>query len=296
MAVSLPRETAKFFPPLPQKTIINSLTSQRQARLLPSLPIDDEDGSSSSRRSNPRPQARLRQARQVDAQAMASPAEEEIRDRIVRHMNQAHTRELSHLVRHFTGATASEAANPSLRDLTLQGMRVRAGGNDHVIPFSPALGDWTEARQRIIAMDATARDSLGISDIYVTHYVGPRGFDRLIVFYVLMYVACFATLPYVVPGSRAWAAVDAVFPGGAPTYKWLVRVISVPMLAVHSLETAIFDRKLRRHAIDRWTGLWWMWALDCFVEGVFAFWRLDAVVAEKRAAKEAKEAKEVKKS
>ncbi|RDA94203.1 hypothetical protein CP533_6642 [Ophiocordyceps camponoti-saundersi (nom. inval.)] len=262
--VSLPRETAKFFASLPQGT---------KARL--SLPVVNSIPV-------------VRKPLTADIVMAPSPTDEEVRDRIVRHMNQAHTRELSHLVRHFAATSAGEAADPSLRDLTLQGMRVRAGGNDYAIPFAPALGDWTEARARIIAMDDTARRSLGISDIYVTQYVAPRGFDRVIVFYVFFYVFCVATLPYVVPGSASWAAVNSFFPGGAATYTWLVRFIRVPMCAVHALETVYFDRRLRRHGVDRWSGLWWTWALDCFVEGFFAIWRFDAVVAEKRTAKEAK--------
>ncbi|RCI11703.1 hypothetical protein L249_7171 [Ophiocordyceps polyrhachis-furcata BCC 54312] len=248
--VSLPRETAKFF------------ASHVSVPVAKKVPITDI--------------------------VMASPTDEEVRDRIVRHMNQAHTRELSHLVRHFAATTTSEAKDPSLRDLTLQGMRVRAGGNDFAIPFSPALGDWSEARARIIAMDDTARRSLGISDIYITQYAPPRGFDRVIVAFVFFYVACVATLPYVVPGSASWAVVNTIFPGGAATYTWLVRFIRLPVFAVHALETAYLDRRLRRHGVDRWSGLWWMWALDCFVEGFFAIRRFDAVVAEKRASKEAK--------
>ncbi|PHH79125.1 hypothetical protein CDD80_5591 [Ophiocordyceps camponoti-rufipedis] len=218
--------------------------------------------------------------------ASSTQADEEARDRVMRHMNQAHTRELSHMVRHFSGASASEAVNPSLRDLTLQGMRVRAGGNDYAVPFSPPLADWSEARHRIIAMDAKARQGLGISDVYVTRYVPFRpGLERIVVFYVFFYIVCRLTLPFIQHGSAVWAVIDAIFPGGFSSYTAVVRFITLPMFAVHFLETVVFDRKLRSHGIDRWSGLWWKWSLDCFVEGVCAFRKLNHIVAETRAAK-----------
>lgn len=216
-------------------------------------------------------------------------AEEERRDRIVSHMNSAHTRELAHYLRHYAGASSREAFNPSLRDLTLQGMRIRAAGNEYAIPFTPPLDSWNDVKQRIIDMDSTARSHLGISDVLITKYLPPRPFDCFVMGCVAFYLGCVATLPFVTPATIAWNTVDAIFPGGALCYRWLVRVLFFPVIGIHLFETFLFDRKLRRHGVERWTGVWWIWASSCFMEGVMAFRRVDDYVAQKRADKEGKD-------
>ncbi|PHH85571.1 hypothetical protein CDD83_233 [Cordyceps sp. RAO-2017] len=102
----------------------------------------------------------------------------------------------------------------------------------------------------------------------------------------MLFAACCAGLPWTEPGTRVWRAADALFPGGAPLYRRLVRALCLPVLALHAAEACYFDRRLRRHGVDRWSALWWRWASSCFVEGVMAFRRFDAVVARKTAAKD----------
>ncbi|KJZ80451.1 hypothetical protein HIM_00301 [Hirsutella minnesotensis 3608] len=220
--------------------------------------------------------------------ASIAAAEEERRDRIISHMNRAHSRELSHYLRHYAGASRRDAANPELCDLTLQGMRIRANGTDYAVPFAPPLDSWNDVKQRIIDMDATARDRLGISDVWVDRFAPPAGFDCVVFGAVLFYFGCFATLPWVLPGTSFWSAVDSIFPGGVEWYKWTVRILFLPVLGIHVTEALIFDRKLQRHGIDRWTSTWWLWVSSCFMEGVMAFRRLDKIVADKRRAKEGK--------
>ena len=221
--------------------------------------------------------------------ASIAAADEERRNRIISHMNQSHTRELGHYLRHFAGASPGATSNPSLRDVTLQGMRIRAGGNDFAVPFTPPPpSDWSDVKARIIDMDDRARRALGLSDVYITEYVPPQGFDIIVFGAVLFYVACVASLPWVVPASGLWKALTAVFPGGPEWFRWIVRVIFFPVLAIHSAETFLLDRKLLRHGVDRWSGLWWLWVSSCFVEGFGSFKRTNHIIARKRAQKESK--------
>lgn len=216
-------------------------------------------------------------------------ADEERRDRIISHMNQSHTRELGHFLRHFAGASRRAASNPSLRDVTLQGMRISAGGNEFVVPFTPPpLDTWNDVKGRIIEMDTTARWALGISDVYITEYVPPQGLDIVIFGAVIIYFASVASLPWVVPGSGFWKILTAVFPGGPEWFRWTVRVLFFPVVAIHSVEAFAFDRKLQRHGVDRWSHLWWLWVSSCFVEGFCSFRRTNSVIAQKRAQKEGK--------
>ena len=212
-----------------------------------------------------------------------------VQDRILSHMNQSHQRELTHYLRHYCGLSRRQAAGASLRDITFQGMRIRAGGADHVVHFQPPLQSWNEARPRVVEMDVVARRSLGISDVYMTTYLPPRPYDAVVMAAVSFYFVCVASLPWIVPRSPAWDVLTAVFPGGPDLFTWLVRTILFPVIGIHLAECFYLDRsRLQRHGVDRWSGLWWTWILSCFLEGFAAFKRFDSEIAKKRAQKEGK--------
>ncbi|KAF5134885.1 hypothetical protein E5D57_005522 [Metarhizium anisopliae] len=221
--------------------------------------------------------------------AAPAPADQGLQDRILSHMNTSHTRELTHYLRHYCGLTPSQARGASLRDVTLQGMRIRAGGADYVVHFKPALQSWNDVRPRVIEMDAIARKSLGISDIYMTAYRAPRFADALVMASVAFYFVSFLALPWIVPGSSIWSILTAYFPGGPEMFRWSVKLIFYPVLAIHLIEPMVLDAtRLQKHGVDRWSGQWWMWVVSCFFEGLMVFKRFDSVIAEKRAQKEAK--------
>ncbi|KHN95833.1 uncharacterized protein MAM_06195 [Metarhizium album ARSEF 1941] len=221
--------------------------------------------------------------------AALTPADQGLQERILSHMNTSHTRELTHYLRHYCGLTPSQARGASLRDVTLQGMRIRAGGADYVVHFKPALQSWSDVRPRIIEMDAIARESLGISGIYMARYHAPGFGDAIVLATVVFYFASFLALPWIVPGSLVWDILAAYFPGGPETFAWAVKLIFYPVLAIHLLEPIVLDvTRLQKHGVDRWSGLWWMWMVSCFFEGLLVFRRFDRAIAEKRAEKEAK--------
>ncbi|KAG5924573.1 hypothetical protein E4U42_004607 [Claviceps africana] len=215
--------------------------------------------------------------------------DEAIRDRTITHMNQLHTRELTHYLRHYCGLTKRQSAGASLRDLTLQGMRIRAGGADHVVDFDPPLPSWNHVRPRVIEMDAVARQSLGISDIYMDKYHLPSSADLSVMLAVAFYFLSVASLPCITPGSPLWRLLSACFPGGPETFRWQVKILLLPVLGIHTAESLYLDlSRLRKHGVDRWSAQWWMWIVSCFFEGIMAFRRFDRVIARKKAEKEAK--------
>lgn len=221
---------------------------------------------------------------------MASPSgDTAVQDRILTHMNTSHSRELTHYLRHYCGLTSRQAQGASLRDITLQGMRIRAGGADYVVHFKPALPSWNDARPRVVEMDTIAREGLGISDIYMTSYHGPAFADAVVMAAVSFYFISFLSLPWVVPGSPIWDILTAYFPGGPELFHWLVKAIFLPVVGIHLIEPMYLDRtRLQKHGVDRWSGQWWMWMVSCFFEGLMVFKRFDGVIAKKRAQKEAK--------
>ncbi|KAG6149875.1 hypothetical protein E4U28_006437 [Claviceps purpurea] len=215
--------------------------------------------------------------------------DEAFRDRIIAHMNQLHSRELTHYLRHYRGLTTRQSAGATLHDLTLQGMRIRARGIDHVVNFNPPLQSWTQVRQRVVEMDAVARDGLGISDIYMDRFYMPDLLGSLVMIGVGSYFISALCLPWIKPGLFLWGLLDMHFPWGAETFRWLVKMIFLPVLGIHILEPLYFDMsRLRKHGVDRGSGLWWMWIVSCFLEGFTAFKRFDRVIASRKAEKEAK--------
>ncbi|KAG6042215.1 hypothetical protein E4U41_002558 [Claviceps citrina] len=214
-----------------------------------------------------------------------------LRDRIMAHVNKLHARDLTHLVRHYCGLTKRQSAGASLRDVTLEGMRIRARGtgHDHVVAFSPPLQSWDDVRPRVVEMHAVALRGLGISDISMDKYHAPGLADMMVMLGVGLYFLSVASLPWIVPGSRLWGFLAACYPGGPETFRWLVKALMIPVVAIHVLEPLYLDlSRLRRHGVDRWSGQWCMWIVSCFFEGLMAFKRFDRVIARKKAEREAK--------
>lgn len=223
-----------------------------------------------------------------------APSEEEMKARIITHMNTQHTRELSHYLRHYAGLSARAASSsPAITDMSLAGMTITTGSGSgrstYAVPFSPPLSSWADARPRVIAMDVAAREALGLSDVYITEYATPRGFDYVPFLGVVFYFVCATGLPWVVPGSLPWAVLETVFPGGPEWFRWTVKTIFWPVMGIHIAEAVWVDQsRLQKHGVARWSWLWWAWTSGIFFEGVTAWGRLDRMIAEKTAEKEAK--------
>ncbi|GKT87247.1 integral membrane protein [Colletotrichum tofieldiae] len=196
--------------------------------------------------------------RQADVAAAAAPATTapSPRDRITTHMNHDHKRELSFYLRHYAGLSRSAATAPWLKDVTLEGMTIAAGGlggKEYHVAFDPPLTSWAD------------------------------GFDVVVFGAVAFYFVCWLTLGFVLPGTPIWSFLQTGFPGGPRLYRWLVKAIFLPVLGIHLTECYWFHRtRLQKHGIDFGTGLWWTWIGSLFFEGVCGFRRFDSIVAAKK--------------
>jgi hypothetical protein len=209
-------------------------------------------------------------------------------------MNANHAREMSRFLRHHSGLNASSAQSPTMRDVSHSGMLIHAprdgdGGRDHSVPFSPPLASWDEIRPRLGAMGEASREALGLSDLYITEYIPPRGFDCVVFGSVLFYFCCALSLPWIKPGTQLWEMIGKVFPGGTVWFRWLVKTIVVPVLGIHVTEIVLLDRwKMQRHGVPRWSRIWWQWELTCFMDGICTWWRIAALLERKKEEKESK--------
>ena len=218
-------------------------------------------------------------------------------ERIMAHLNAQHQRELSLYLRHFAGVPAAAARRPRVVAMSHEHMVLRAQGagkgeeeKDHVVPFEPPLASWDQVRGRVTEMDAAARRALGMGDVYLTRHRWPdRPFDAVLFCAVLFYFFCAATLPWVRPGSAPWTALSLLGRDVPAGYRWLVKVIFVPVIGIHATEAVLFERRrMQRHGVERWSGLWWRWMICVTIEGLTAWQRSDRVLASLRAQKAAK--------
>jgi hypothetical protein len=209
--------------------------------------------------------------------------------RILNHVNRDHKEALSHYLPHFANVPAAAASTPSsppeLLDVSLEQMIIRAGdGQVHTVDFAPPLSAWDEMRVRLVEMDSDARDAL--YDVTITEWAPPQGVAAVVFCAVGFYFLSYASLPLVVPGTTPWRILESVFPGGAATFRWLVKAIFFPVLGIHIVEAVALDQtRLQRHNVPRWSKLWWQWELNMFVEGFTCWKRIDAMVEAKKAAK-----------
>lgn len=220
---------------------------------------------------------------------MASSEDQQRGERIASHMNSQHRLELSHYLRHHHSLSARTASPATLTAMTLSSMNITdRNGASHVVPITPPLNTWADARPRLADMDALARKHLGLSDVTLDTYQPPRpGLEVSVFAAVLFYFFCYATLPVVVPGSSIYSIIDSFWPRGVTAYRWLVKTIFWPVIAIHASEVILLDiKRLQPYGVERFSRLWWIWETSCFIEGFGTFKRTKAIVDQKRAEKE----------
>ncbi|KAI8623549.1 hypothetical protein F5Y19DRAFT_458223 [Xylariaceae sp. FL1651] len=210
--------------------------------------------------------------------------------RIISHMNKDHAAELKQYLRAFNGLSSSAAAGAQLTDLTLDSLAIKSASGAHTVRVSPPMKSLADARVRLVDMAQRAQAQLGLSDIRITQFVGPRGAGIASFAGVGFYLVSAAALGLGLlhPGTAAWALLDRFFPyQGATGFVWLVRAIFVPVVAIHVTEAWWMARsRLVKHGVEVGSTLWLMWVLLTFIEGYPAMVRFDGLVEEERRKKD----------
>jgi len=218
---------------------------------------------------------------------MADPAKEAAtKQRIITHMNNDHAESLSLYAQHYLQLSPRASQHAQLKDITLNGMTIlTSSGQTHTIPFNPPMSSFADARPRVVEMDQASRRALGISSIKVDRYIPPTSPLHIFVFLVGGFMfSQFALYRYLNPSSAPfyYNTILSYFPGGAETFKWLVRTLAIPVLLIHFGEAYMMDRtRLRRFNVPRGSALWWKWVVSCFIEGYGCWVRIDKEVRRK---------------
>ncbi|KAI0205665.1 putative integral membrane protein [Astrocystis sublimbata] len=210
--------------------------------------------------------------------------------RIMGHMNKEHAAELKLYLRAFNGLSTSAAANAQLTDLTLDSLTISSATGTHTVTISPPMKSLADSRVRLVEMAARAQEKLGLSDIRIERFEGPRGGGLLSFIGVAFYFVSAAAVALGVlhRDTPAWRLLDAYFPYGATGFVWLVKAIAVPVALIHVTEAWwMANTRLATYGVETGSVLWCKWVLETFVEGYPAFVRFDQLVQEERKKKDA---------
>lgn len=207
------------------------------------------------------------------------------KDFVIKHMNADHQESLEIYLQAFCAISAREARHAKLEDLDLSNLIISANGTRYTVPFDPPMKDLNEARGRLVALRKDSLQRLGRSEITITEYRGPRGF-QIVIFglCVFTYISCFKR-DNLLPGSWVYENLGFKFVPDFAHFVYNVQPILFSLVVGgHILEAtllAIF--RLRPHGVPVFSGLWCKWIGSCLMEGMGSWVRTKEIVDEQRA-------------
>ena len=219
---------------------------------------------------------------------MAEPESKDaaIKERIVTHMNSDHQDSLIRYLEHYCGVSSFSARNARLEDVTFSTLTITSNGKEHSVPIEPPMTAWSDARPRVVAMDAEAVAGLGRSDITIKKYAKPYGFMLIVFVACVLTYANFSRRANFKPGSLLYDSILRYVPEFADFCWRLQPLVIYPMILLHGSEAISMVRsRLWKHNVPVGSRLWLTWVCGTFIEGYGSFVRFDALVKEEAARK-----------
>jgi hypothetical protein len=205
------------------------------------------------------------------------------RKRIIDHMNSDHQDLLPLYLEVYCRVPRGTADSAKIEDISLSELIIRANGSRYLIPFEPPLASLDDVRQRVIDMRDHCLKTLGISDIVVTEYRAPRGFAAVVFTTCLVTFIAFSQRSNFLPGSMLYTHVLHHVPPFAAFCYRIQPLLLPPMVVIHLMEAVhMAVNKLRPHRVPLFSGVWWAWVVNNFIEGYTTLVRFDDLVREKR--------------
>lgn len=204
---------------------------------------------------------------------------------VIKHMNADHQESLQVYLQAFCAISAREARNPRLEDLELSHLVVSANATRYIVPFDPPMKDFNEARGRLVALHKESLKRLGRSDITVTEYRGPRGFQTVILgLCIFTYISCYKR-SNLLPGAFVYENLGFKLVPNFAHFVYNIQPYLFPgVVACHIFETiGLAILRLKPHGVPALSGLWWAWVVSCLLEGFGSWARIKDIVEEKRA-------------
>jgi len=207
------------------------------------------------------------------------------KQRIITHMNTDHQDSLIRYLEHFCHVSSFSARNAKLADITFDSLTILASnGKPHTIPIKPPMTSWSEARPRVVAMDAEAVAGLNRSNITVKKFRGPKGVMGVVFVAAAVTFVVFSKRSNFEPGALVYDTVMRHVPNFNKFCHKIQPLVLYPMIALHSWEAYNMDQtRLEKHSIPRFSKLWWKWIFMTFIGGIGLFKSFDSIVEEEEA-------------
>jgi len=207
------------------------------------------------------------------------------KQRIITHMNTDHQDSLIRYLEHFCHVSSFSARNAKLADITFDSLKILASnGKPHTIPIKPPMTSWSEARPRVVAMDAEAVAGLNRSNITVKKFRGPKGVMGVVFVAAAVTFVVFSKRSNFEPGALVYDTVMRHVPNFNKFCHTIQPLVLYPMIALHSWEAYNMDQtRLEKHSIPRFSKLWWKWIFMTFIGGIGLFKSFDSIVEEEEA-------------
>lgn len=216
------------------------------------------------------------------AERSAAAADTVSKQRIIAHMNKDHQDSLVRYLEHFCHLSSFSARHARLSDITFDHLVISTyPGSAHIVPIHPSMTSWSEARHRVVAMDAEAVAGLNRSNITVKKYVKPSGPVILFACFTLTVLGVFSRRENFQPGSLVYDGILVYAPGFARFCLQVRPLVLFMIISIHSAEALYFHTsKLRKHTVPTFSAPWWKWMVSALVEGFPAFIRFNRIVEE----------------
>jgi Protein of unknown function (DUF2470) len=231
----------------------------------------------------------------------AAAADAAAQQRIIKHMNADHHESIVRYLQHYLYVKPKDAQTAELTKVSLTSMTITtdstfgtavrtpvgkgAGKHAHIIPLSPPLKNYGEARLRMVAMDKEALEGLGYTDLKITTYTPPDRFGIIVSVVVFATLVLFSKQSNMLPGHLIHDKVLTRV-ASAKFIVWLYKVqpqLFWGVLAIHGAEVVILDQtRLKKYRVRENKTVWALWCLTHFLEGVSSFTRFDNLVKQKR--------------
>ncbi|KAJ5893798.1 hypothetical protein N7495_005489 [Penicillium taxi] len=212
------------------------------------------------------------------------------KDFVIKHMNADHGGSVQLYLQAFCNISASKAQDAQIEDLTLNNLILSAKGTRYNIPIDPPMKTFNEARGRLVAMHKESLERLGRSDVVLTEYRAPQGFQIVIFGLVLFtFISCYQR-DNLLPGSFVYEYLGFKYVPDFAHYIYTIQPILFPFVVfIHVVESILLATlKLKPHGVPVLSGLWCAWIASCLIEGFGCFQRIGQIVKEQQAKKHGK--------
>ena len=207
--------------------------------------------------------------------------------RIIGHMNKDHAPSLSRFAQYYNKIPSSQTHDTQIANISLAHLILTCSGGRLHVPIDPPMTSLSEARGRLVAMDAEALEGLGLSSFEVKEYRPPHGFMAVVFAFCVATMVAFSKRSNFEAGSLFYEGLGLGYVPGFARFCWTIQPWLISsMVAIHVVEAGWMAKsRLRKYNVPLYSLLWWKWTASTFIEGFGGFKRLDALVGEMEAEK-----------